>query len=98
MVKEAEMNDREILEAALLGLNSQLEQVNTSISSIRQRLGYRGPVRPVVSTDGAQSAPTKRKMSAAVRKRIGEATRKRWAAYRKEKGEPEQAEKPKRKM
>jgi hypothetical protein len=97
--KEMTMDDREILETALIGLQSQLGQINASMSDIRARLGIRGPRPVATSTDGAQPTPTKRTMSAAARKRIGEATRRRWIAFRKQKAEAAKpAAKPKRKM
>jgi len=67
------------------------------MSEIRTRLGIRGP-RAATSADGAQPAPKTCSMNAAARKRIGEATRKRWAALKKAKDAPAKAEKPKRKM
>jgi len=93
------MNDREILEASLIGLELQLTRVGIAISGIRSQLGHRGPGRPAATTEGAQPAPRKRRISAAARKRIGEATRRRWSEFRKAKAEAEKpAEKPKRKM
>src|SRR6476646_462272 len=98
MPNHSPITDHEILEAALSGLQSQLQQINEKMGSIRSRLGIRGPRLPVVSTDGAQAIPKKRTMSAAARKRIGEATRKRWAAFRAGKNEAAKpAAKPKRK-
>ena len=87
------MDDREILEAALVGLETELDRINTSMAGIQERLGKRGPGRPP-SRDGAQP---KRKMSAAARKRIGEATRQRWAAFRAAKT-GKTAAKPKRRI
>jgi hypothetical protein len=79
--------DQNILEMALIGLEVQKERINAAIAEIRARLDHRGPGRPRAVPDGtAEQAPmTKRKrtFSAAARKRIGEATRKRWAALRK---------------
>ena len=99
MAKQSLISDRQILEVALIGLQSQLSGIDEAISGIRSRLGHRGPGRPTASPDGAQQAPKKRTMSATARKRIGEATRKRWAALRNQKAKVGQAaEKPKRKM
>jgi hypothetical protein len=99
MPKQLLMADREILESALVGLQSELARVDTAMADIRARLGQRGPGRPPTSADGARPAPTKRRMSAAARKRISDATRRRWAAFRKAKaGKKAPAAKPKRKV
>ena len=99
MAKESVMSDQEILEAALVTYQSQLTRIDEAIAGIRSRLGIRGLRRLAMTTDGMQPAPTKLKMSAAARRRIGEATRKRWMAYRKQKAEAEKpAEKPKWKL
>jgi hypothetical protein len=78
------MSDVSILETALIGLRHQLTQVDTKIGDIRRRLGIR---TPRASSEPAEVKPARkgRKISAAARKRMGEATRKRWAAYRKAK-------------
>jgi len=93
------MDDREICEIAMLGYQSQLNRIDQAIAGIRSRLGIRGPRQAAASTDGAQTTPKKKRMSAAARKRIGEATRLRWIAFRKQKAEAERpAAKPKRKL
>lgn len=94
------IDDHEILRLSLIGLGQQLANTNAAISDIRARLHIRGPRLLVASTDGTQPTPKRRKMSAAARKRIAEATRKRWIAFRKSKDETAEkpAEKPKRKM
>jgi hypothetical protein len=98
MPRQSLITDQEILEAALVGLQSELGRVNTAMADIAARLGQRRRGRPA-STDGAQPAPRRRRISAAARKRIGDATRKRWAAYRAAKaGQQAPAAKPKRKM
>ena len=77
--------DRDILEAALLGLVAQLERLDGQIAQVRQQLGKRGAGRP--KAEATATAPKKRrrrKMSAEARARIAQAQKKRWAAYRKE--------------
>ena len=70
-----------ILEAALTGLQYQHRIIDEKISEIKKRLGIRsGPTSVEVHPE-----PKKRKLSATARKRIADATRKRWAAYRKAK-------------
>ena len=99
MANHSPITDREIYEAALSGLQAQLNQTNEKMARIRARLGIRGPRLPAASTDGAQRVSRKRTMSAAARKRIGEATKIRWAVFRAGKAEAEKpVEKPKRKM
>ena len=76
------MTDRSILEAALVGLHHQLVQIEDKISELRRRIRAavkKGP--PLLPSLSA--SPKRRRMSAAARKRIGDATRKRWAEYRK---------------
>jgi hypothetical protein len=72
--------DRSILEAALVGYQAQVTQIQQAMADIRQKLG------PKAANTGAPDAGhTKRKMSAAARKRIAAAQKKRWAEYKKQK-------------
>jgi hypothetical protein len=100
MPRESTMEDRAILESALTGLQSQLNQIDEAMAGIRSQLRHGGPGRRAnASINGVQPVRRKRNMTAAARKRIGEATRKRWAAYRKQQGKTAApAAKPKRKM
>jgi hypothetical protein len=78
----------ELLTAALEGLEQQKTRIEGQIANVRAMLGIRKRGRPpksAVSHESLQPAPKRRKMSAAARKRIGDATRKRWAAVRKAK-------------
>ena len=82
---------RDILEAALQGLESQREKLDEQIAQVRAMMGGRTgrPGRPpkVASTQTA-SAPRngrkKRTLTAEARKRIAAAQKKRWANFRKE--------------
>ena len=84
---------REILEAALQGLESQRERLDEQISEVRSMLGSRGPGRPpasakkATSNAGSDEKPSgrrgKRVLSPEARKRIAAAQKKRWAAFRK---------------
>jgi hypothetical protein len=76
------MHDKELLEAALGGLEYQRSQIDEKIALIKANLSGNGS-SPVVKT------AKKRRMSAAARKRIGDATRKRWAEARKQKQKKE---------
>jgi hypothetical protein len=64
--------DRTTLEMALIGYEAERARLQTAIAEVQARL--------FGNTDGAQSAPKKRTMSAATRSRMAEAQRKRWAA------------------
>jgi len=79
--------DRTTLEMALIGYEAERARLQATIAEIQGQLSG--------NPDGAQSAPKKRTMSAAVRARIGAAQRKRWAAQRQATEAPER---PKRKM
>ena len=71
------ITDVSILQAALLGYQSQLEDINQKIQDIRDLLRGRTPT-------AATTVPTKRHtISPEGRARISAAQRKRWAAKRK---------------
>ncbi len=80
--------DPEVLQAALIGLQRMLEGVEQHIGDLRRRLGGQSDSQP---------APAKRTMSAAARKRIALAQKKRWAAF-KAKGDKAAEPQPKRKI
>jgi hypothetical protein len=80
---------QEMLTAALEGLELQRSRVEEQIANVRSMLGIKKRGRALKNAapqDAPKSARKRRKMSAAARKRIGDATRKRWAALRKGKG------------
>lgn len=84
--------DNDILAAAIEGFEAQKTRLDARIAEIRQKLG--GVAR---SEEPAATAPEngrkRRKMSAAARKRIADAQKKRWAAVKKESGSPASAAK-----
>jgi hypothetical protein len=91
-VPRARQLDPAILEAALSGLEAQQQRLEEQIESVRRMLG--GRRRATVAAPGAinssATAPalggrTKRVMSAAARKLIAAAQRKRWADLRQAK-------------
>ena len=91
----------EILAAALQGLEAQRARLDAHIAETRRLLGAR-PQQPTAPPDVVRP---KRKMSAAGRKRIAAATKKRWAEFHQKQAEaaktakePAAAAKPKRKM
>jgi hypothetical protein len=89
------MTDTSLLEAALEGLMIQKQRVESQIEQVRSMLG-RTAGRPgrkpaaasaTATVEGVAAAPRKRRtMSAAAKRRIAEAQRRRWAEYRKKQG------------
>jgi hypothetical protein len=74
-------SDSAFLEAALLGYRHQLDEIEAKMAEIRSLLrtgSLDGPARGTVSAAPAK----KRTISAAGRRRIAEAQRKRWAAQK----------------
>jgi hypothetical protein len=79
MAKHTGTND-DFLAMALVGYEAQIGKIKAAIAGIRARLGHRSPGRPTATNDGA--TPKKRTMSAAGRRSIAAAQRKRWAALK----------------
>jgi hypothetical protein len=80
---------------ALVGYEQEKIRIEAQIADIHSRLGTANPSFTVT----AGTAPKKRRLSAAARKRISAATTARWLAFRKQKAEAEKPpEKPKRKL
>jgi hypothetical protein len=73
--------DVSLLQAALVGYQSQIAEMEKAMAEIRQRIGS----SPVSESTNGTSA--KRRLSAAARKRISAAQKKRWAEYNKQKGQ-----------
>ncbi len=74
--------DRAILEAALEGLQRRLEDTNSKIAEVKRLMGGRQPAQAIPTPAGAPAPRKKRRMSAAARKRIAEAQKRRWAQFR----------------
>jgi hypothetical protein len=87
----------EILNAALIGFEEQKKRIDDQIAEIRQMLAGR-PNKPVTTSEPPRQK--ERKLSAAARKRIGDAQRKRWAESKGQSGSPSSpaTAKPKRKL
>jgi hypothetical protein len=93
MAKTFAAPSREILEAALHGLEAQRQKLDEQIGEVRGMLGRRAG-RPAKSagsaSGGAANGPArgarKRVLSPEARKRIAAAQKKRWAAFRKTQG------------
>ena len=86
----------EIINAAVEGFEQQKLRIDAQIAELRAML-HGGPTATAATPDGPKGK--RRKMSAAARKRIGDAQRKRWAESKRE-SEPSSpvAPKPKRKL
>ena len=92
MAKTSSGPSREILEAALQGLEAQRQKLDEQISEVRSLLGRRVGRPPKAGAGEAKAstasaAPRKRRgLSEEARKRIAAAQKKRWAAFRKSQG------------
>ncbi|MEN6533477.1 MAG: hypothetical protein ABFD89_07430 [Bryobacteraceae bacterium] len=73
--------DPGILSAALEGLELQRKRIELQIAEIRRALGAGSKASAV--SPAAEPTRRRRKLSAAGRKRIAEAQKKRWAAFHK---------------
>lgn len=82
--------DPELLNAALIGLQHTLSALEERIADLRRQLGARTVAHRAAPAPGA----TKHNMSAAARKRIALAQKKRWAAYNAAKAKQASAAKP----
>src|SRR6516164_5908663 len=75
-----QQTDRLTLEMALIGYEAERQKIETAMAAIRKQVDGHGAIPAV---DGARRP--KRVMSAAARRRIAAAQRKRWAAFHAEK-------------
>jgi negative regulator of sigma E activity len=92
--------DKIVLEAALVGLEHQKSEIDAKVAEIRRRLrglGTTAKAEPAVAA--APARRRKRVLSPAARKRIAEATKRRWAEYRAQKaaGSKKTGRKPQKK-
>ena len=85
---------KEILAAAISGFEAQKRRIDAQIAGIRAMLS--GNVTEPAAVPGSSERP-KRRMSAAARRKIAAAQRKRWANA-KAGSEPEAPAKPKRRL
>jgi hypothetical protein len=84
---------KQIIEAAIDGFEAQKLHIDTQIAELRAMLSPNGSAPAAQPTVGK-----KRGMSAAGRKAIAEAQRKRWAAVKGEPAAPKATKQPKRKL
>lgn len=89
-----------LLTAALNGLEYERARLDAVISEIKGELGQRERPSQAASVAAEQAAPKRGGMSAAGKRRIAAAQRKRWAALKASQAEPAKAapKKAKRKM
>jgi peptidoglycan hydrolase CwlO-like protein len=91
MAKASASPSKEILEAALQGLETQRQKLDEQISQVRSMMGQSSPRSAKrAGSEGGESAATsnqsgrrKRVLSPEARKRIAAAQKKRWASFRK---------------
>ncbi len=81
----------ELLEAALDGLKQRLIEVDNNISAVRRLL--RSPGATSSAPAEAPAGRKRRRMSAAAKRRIAEAQRRRWAAFRAAQANPKRGRK-----
>ena len=92
MARNSAPPNKEILEAALQGLEAQRTKLDEQIAHVRSLIGGRAGRPPKSEAAAAPAAATKhastqgrkkRVLSPEARKRIAAAQKKRWAAFRK---------------
>lgn len=76
-------NDPGLLEAALVGYQLQLDEINAKIADLRRRLGGRSTA-PTAGVAPRATTQKKHRISAEGRARIAAAQRRRWAAAKKQ--------------
>lgn len=82
--KSATSDDLTTLQMALVGYELERQKIDDKIREIRARLGGRKMQAAPAAAGGATPAqPRKRNLSAAARKRIADAQKRRWAEHRK---------------
>jgi hypothetical protein len=93
---ENAIRNHSLLTAALEGLELQKQRIDEQIKEVRSLLGKtparrgRPPgSRNTGSTNGGSATKRPGRLSAAARKRIAAAQKRRWAEYRKSAGKPE---------
>lgn len=91
MPRARSVENESLLSAALEGLELQKQRIEGQIREVRTLLGKRsGRVTMDAEPAGAKPA-RKRQLSAAARKRIAAAQKRRWAEYRKQHAAPQES-------
>ena len=73
------MANQRILELALKGLQAERERIDQEIAGLRKMMGGRAPSASLAASEGGQKRRKRGKMSAAQKKLISDAMKKRWA-------------------
>jgi peptidoglycan hydrolase CwlO-like protein len=91
MAKTSVVPSREILEAALHGLEAQRQKLDEQIAQVKTMMGRRVGRPPKGGAEAASTSASparkKRSLSPEARKRIAAAQKKRWANFRKSEGQ-----------
>jgi tape measure domain-containing protein len=75
--------DKATLEAALVGYQQHLQQIEAKMAELRQMLGEKPAAAPAAKRAGKAPRKQKHRMSAEGRARIAAAQRARWAKVKK---------------
>ncbi len=75
--------NRELLTAALEGLQLQRQRIDEQIRKVRELLGVRRGRPPAAAQPAAKPVAKRRTLSAEARRRISLAQKRRWAEFRK---------------
>ena len=75
--------DNSLYQAALEGLELQKQRIEDQIKQVKALLAGKTKVAATPAAAATGEPKKKRKLSAVARKRIAEAQKKRWAAFRK---------------
>ena len=90
MARSSAAPSKEILEAALQGLEAQRDKLDEQIAQVRAMMGGRSArassTSPSEPAEGAKAGRKKRVLTPEARKRIAAAQKRRWAAFRKGQG------------
>jgi len=88
MLRTKTTDRQSLLTAALEGLELQKQRIDEQIREVRSMLGKPGAKQTrAAAAPGAGPARTRRTLSPLARKRIAAAQKKRWAEYRKQRGD-----------
>jgi len=75
--------DRATMEAALVGYQRQLEEIQEKMTELRRRLGGSAGRPSIAKASGESKAPRKHRISAEGRARIAAAQKARWAKFKR---------------
>ncbi|HWQ57083.1 MAG TPA: hypothetical protein VN442_25580 [Bryobacteraceae bacterium] len=91
--RSSTQDDLATLQMALVGYELERQKIDDKIKEIRARLGgRRAPATPAAAAASpAPAQPRKRNLSAAARKRIADAQKRRWAEHRRKAAQPKSA-------